>query len=544
MASYNLGTLMSPEIRTVNTPHGIFRILVYYTDQPFVYGDSFTGSLGCVIPIRHSLITTSITSSTPYSPNYTGYYTDGQNLPFCDGVYLRVFDNGTGYNSGIAISTDTGVYTGWVQRNAIGSNTAIGLSLIHSTTSNNSSLVLSPLYETDSSNVEQAATSERWGTALSNENQVFVSGGLSANDSISPANLIYQASELLDTDPYSDIGTSDTGGGGGTGTAGVTSDDINVPSLPTYDATDTGFITLYRPSTTELKNLASYMWSSAFDIDTFKKLFADPMEAILGLSKLGVNAPSGSAQTVTVGNFSTGVSMTTLSEQYFEIDCGTLNVEEIKESYLSFSPYTKVSIYLPFIGVQQLNVDDFMSGSVSLIYKFDALSGSCLALITCAKSNKGVASLNSVLYSFMGQCSATIPVNGNDFANMISSAVTIGASIAGIAATGGAAAPLAVPTMASAAVNALKPTIQHSGSISGAGAILGVKTPYLIFERPRYCIPSNQNKYIGYPSFIAENVGDLSGYTVFEDIKITGNSHATMGEIEEIENIMKEGVYL
>ena len=59
----------------------------------------------------------------------------------------------------------------------------------------------------------------------------------------------------LDNDPYSPGG--DSGTGGGTGSFDGTGDNIDFPSLPTLSAVDTGFITLFNPSSAQLKSLAN-----------------------------------------------------------------------------------------------------------------------------------------------------------------------------------------------------------------------------------------------------------------------------------------------
>ena len=339
------------------------------------------------------------------------------------------------------------------------------------------------------------------------------------------------------TDPYADLNdTSTTGGGGGIGVASDTSDTIDFPATPSLDAVSTGFINLFTPTLSQLNSLASWMWDDTNDIvNNILKLFTNPMEVILGLSILGVTAPTSGSSTVQLGNVSTNVSMDKLSSQFFTVDCGTLNVLEIWGAYVDYAPYTKASIYLPFIGTHQINIDEIMDKSVHLIYTIDALSGACVANLKCD---------DAILYSYIGQCSASIPITGSDYTNMINGIISIAGSVGSMIASGGATAPLVLPAMASNAVNNLKPDIQHSGSLSGTGGIMGVKTAYLIFERPNLCLTSYQNKSIGYPSYIYENVGDLSGYTVFEEIKIQGNSHMTQGELEEIDKIMKTGVFL
>lgn len=334
------------------------------------------------------------------------------------------------------------------------------------------------------------------------------------------------------TDPYNPGGDSETGGG--TGTFDGTGDDIDIPVLPTLSAVDTGFITLFNPSQAELQNLANYMWGDLFDIETWKKIFADPMDAILGLSIVPVRVPNGGSRAVTVGNISTGVSMNVAGAQYVAVDCGTLNIEEYWGAYLDYDPFTKAEIYLPYIGTHPLAVDDIMGKAVHVVYHVDILSGACCAYVKCG---------GSVLYSFVGQCSCSIPITGNDWTNVVNGALSIAASIGTMVATGGATAPLAASAIASTAVNSMKPNVEKSGSMGGMGGMLGVQTPYIILTRPRQALPNSQNKFMGYPSFITRKLSAVSGYTEIESIHLDGIP-ATEQELSEIESLLKGGVIL
>ena len=333
-------------------------------------------------------------------------------------------------------------------------------------------------------------------------------------------------------DPYANDPNGTTGTGGGTGNFDGTGDDIDIPSLPTLSAVNTNFITLFNPTIEQLKNLANYMWSSGFDLETFKKLFADPMDCILGLSIVPVAVPNGETSIVSVGNISTGVSMTKAASQYVTVDCGTLNVNEYWGAYLDYDPYTKAEIYLPYIGTHALSVDDIMGKSVHVVYHVDILSGACAAYVKCG---------GSVLYTFIGQCSSSIPINGNDWTNVINGVLSIAGAVGSMVATGGASAPMAAGMIASTAVNGMKPNVEKSGSMSGTGGMLGIQTPFLILTRPRQALPARQNKFTGYPSFITESLGDLSGYTEIEEIHLE-NISATESELSEIENLLKSGV--
>lgn len=344
--------------------------------------------------------------------------------------------------------------------------------------------------------------------------------------------MVYGEREEIGNDPYSCGGESDTGGG--TGNFDGTSVDVDFTTLPTLSAVDTGFITLYNPTVAQLQSLASYMWSGLFDLDTFKKLFADPMQAILGLSIVPGPVPSGATQNVRIGNIDSGLAMTKAATQYIDIDCGTLNVEEFWGAYLDYEPYTKAEIFLPFIGVHQIAIDDIMNKPVHIKYHIDLLSGGCACEIKCG---------GSVLYTFIGSCAVSIPVTGSDWTNLLNGVLTAASAIGTMVATGGASAPSAASTIASAAVNSLKPTIEKSGSIAGAGGLLAGKVPVLILTRPRQALPTNQNTFTGYPAFITRSLGALSGYTEVHSIRLSGID-GTESEIDEIEELLKGGVIL
>lgn len=345
---------------------------------------------------------------------------------------------------------------------------------------------------------------------------------------------------IPDTDPY--IKGDETGGGSGTGsgTGGGTGDfngtteDVNIPNLPTLSAVDTGLISLFNPSSAQLKTLANYLWGDVFDLSTWKKIFADPMDAILGLSIVPVNVPSSGSASLTIGNISTGITLPKVSSQYVTVDCGTINVNEYWGAYLDYSPYTQAEIYLPFIGIHPMTIDDIMGKSVHVVYHIDVLSGACCAYIKCG---------GSVLYSFVGQCSCSIPITANDWTNVINGTISIAASIGTMVATGGASAPMAIPGMAATATNSLKPTVEKSGAMGGMGGMLAVQNPYIILTRPKQAIPAYQNRFTGYPSFITKALSECSGYTEVESIHLE-NVPATDGELQEINDLLKSGVII
>ena len=341
---------------------------------------------------------------------------------------------------------------------------------------------------------------------------------------------IIKGSRTVTNDPYGNGGESGAGGGGGS--FDNTSTPIDIPNLPSISAASTGFISLFNPTLNQLNDLASYLWSDLFEIDGWKKLFADPMDAILGLSIVPVAVPSGGTREVKVGNIGTGKSLTIASSQFVEVDCGSIDVNEYWGAYLDYEPYTQAQIFLPYIGTRPISVDEIMGKTVRVVYHVDILTGACCCFVKCG---------DSVLYTYNGQCSIPIPITGANYASVVNGVISIAASVGSLVATGGSSAPTAIPAIASSAVNQMKPQVEKSGSISGSAGVLNMQTPYLILIRPRQALPSKQNEFIGYPSLITVQLTELSGYTEVQSIHLE-NIPATQEELAEIESLLKGGV--
>lgn len=334
-------------------------------------------------------------------------------------------------------------------------------------------------------------------------------------------------------DPYNQGGTSDTGGGGGN--FSDQSDNIGFSGVPDYEITNSGFITLFAPTGAQLKQLSSYMWD-VLNIDNWRKIFADPMDAIIALTLIPTDVSRGANADVKVGNISTGISMATLSSQVQVVDCGTLDINEYWGGYLDYAPYTKISIYLPYIGFRPLRTDEVMNKTIHVMYYVDCMSGACVAQILCGED---------LLYTFAGNMGYQIPVTSDNWSNWMSSIAQIAGAAITTVATGGATAPAvyAASSAASASVNMFKQDVDRSGTLAGNAGFLSDNYVYVSITRPRQVLPTNQNKYTGYPSLITSKLSDLNGYTVVRDIHLE-NISCTGAELSEIENLLKGGVIL
>ena len=331
----------------------------------------------------------------------------------------------------------------------------------------------------------------------------------------------------------------------------------NAPA-PFHTGLDTGFYTLYAPSAAELQSLATYLWSTNFDLNLFKRLFNNPMDLFLVLGILPVTIPKGSQKEVGIGLITTGVYMTTAADRVVTKDMGTIHVSGTTASYLDYAPYTHVDLLLPFVGVVPIDIDAIMGKDVNVLYNVDVLTGSCVALI-----NAGKTGAMHCIGAYAGNCMRSIPLTGADYTTMLSGLVQTAGAIAAGAAAGGAAGAVAggLSAASSAVVNEGKPMIQKGGAISSsAGFMLGSNQmrPVLIFSLPKQCLPSLQMVEMGFPAYTSDKwESGLRSLKILSDYK-NGNKptfvkveeinlksiHLTSTEIEELESILKEGIFV
>lgn len=328
--------------------------------------------------------------------------------------------------------------------------------------------------------------------------------------------------------------TSGTGGGGGS--YDPTSDPIDFPSLPTGGALTSGMIKGFVIGSVALSQLQNKLWDmSIFDIATqFQKLVNQPLDCLISLHALPVLPTTGNSEEIKLGSFATGVNGLRITNQYVTIDCGTYTVPLFWGSALDYAPYTTAAIYLPFIGIRELKIEDIQGLTIGLKYHVDVLNGSCTAFIKCGAS---------VLYSFTGSCIQHIPATSQTSDLLHNNISSIGPVAVGLA-TGNPAAAVAGGVAGAINSATAKNHVSRSGDLAGSAGILGEFTPYLIFHRPKQSLAKNYNRFKGYPCNITYTLSSLTGYTEVEHVHLTGITGATDTELSEIERLLKKGVII
>lgn len=321
------------------------------------------------------------------------------------------------------------------------------------------------------------------------------------------------------------------GPGGGGGGQFRPSYGINIPQLPSISACDTGMVSLYALNSSQMLSFAGYLWSSNF-FDSILKNFQSPMDNIISLQMvpLSVYQLSGTAGNIVIGNLDSGLpAIKKLSTTYYEINCGTIKVDEYYKSFADYAPYVQAHLSLPFCGITQIDPDDCMGGYINVVYHVDVFSGACVAFVRCYTNG-----VWTVLQQHAGNVIAQFPVTGRDYSNVYIGAIN---SIASLASGN------VVGAMSSAAN--IKPTYQRSGGVTSVAGLMGVRVPYLIISTPKYIMPDNYRAIKGYTSNLKVRIGDQSGF-----LQATGDNSelssipCTEEERAYIRQMLADGIYV
>ena len=283
---------------------------------------------------------------------------------------------------------------------------------------------------------------------------------------------------------------------------------------------------IYNPTLEQVNQFGSWLWSSNF-VEQLKKLFSDPMQAIIGLHKVYSPVQTSGQGTIKCGYLDSGVPSKLVSEQYITVDCGSVDLQEYFGNVFDYPPYTEVSIYLPFIGIRQLEPSDVMRSTISVKYRIDVLTGACLAEVNVQRDAAG-----GTLYTFSGDAAVRYPVSSGSYMGIVSGLIGVATSVVSgnlLPALGG--------------VTRLHTNVERSGSFTGNSGAMGSKVPYLIISRPQTAMADKFETLSGYPSNTYTLLSDCKGFTQIKYCHVE-NLSATETEKKEIERLLKEGVIL
>ena len=342
------------------------------------------------------------------------------------------------------------------------------------------------------------------------------------------------------------------------GTYTYTMSDIDLPTAvqPFSGISDTSHgLHVYSISTSDYEEIQETLWGGG---DLSKKIWSkwinykfNPVAGIIGCHKIPSDfMPSFDPPLSYSQVRAAGCPLQLVSSAYHvnakttvDESVRSISMPKILTSFLNFSPYTDVSLFLPFCGWLPIPADRVVGGSLTVQYRCDIITGNVCAFVRCFNAD----GKNTASYQMTGNCAISFPVTGNDNGTgAVIGAITAGAGIAVGALTGtiGAAAMVGGAAAAGIGTQVGRNQMQTGSTYSGSVAALGCLTPYVVVTLPIEQISKEFRDLHGIESAIGVKVEKLTGTGYTEFSQFHADIACTDAEQQEIESIMKTGVIL
>lgn len=294
----------------------------------------------------------------------------------------------------------------------------------------------------------------------------------------------------------------------------------------------TSLYTLFKMNFSQIEDLITYLcsntWQSAVTNLGLGNVFGAIAKCIT--VPFDVRPSIDRWNTMKILGIDTGVTIDGIVNHLQTIDCGTITIDRYFGDFKDYGPYSKCFIYLPYIGVNEISINQVQGKSLNLVYGVDLLDGSCVARLSAD---------NKQLYSFSGNMATEYPIVGKTPSSPLAAATNILGDITGsdtLVATAGLLGSVLTGQNSSSA-------FQTVGGVAGNWGNVGVLTPFVYLERPVQSIPNAYDSCFGWTCNKYLKLDTLTGYTEVDE-SIHLSTTATDEEKEMLKEILTSGFYI
>lgn len=357
-------------------------------------------------------------------------------------------------------------------------------------------------------------------------------------------------------DPTPDPGNKDDDGipsnpvDDGDGDGDNISDSIRYPNPTVVPTAGRRF---YALTGAQVGQLADFIFSETF-LNNVARLWTEPGDYIIDLSYyptdlIATGLTWGSSATkVTVGNVESNITAPELLGGKPYLYMGEYTIGRYYNSYLDFAPYTRLEIYLPYIGLRPLDINQVMGHTIKVGYYLDYVSQKCLALIGL----DGVGDdLGQPIAQYTGDVAVHVPLSGQSAQQLLIGSVKqatglIGSvgGIVGSAMTGNVGGIIG---SAAGVANSLVPEQVSRREYGSMTAVTGIYSPqevFLVIDRPISAEPANFKAKLGYAASYGANVSEFSGYLQVTQCDLQPTGTMSKDECNEIIQLLQGGIYI
>lgn len=311
--------------------------------------------------------------------------------------------------------------------------------------------------------------------------------------------------------------------------------------------------TSYALTISNIHKFGSWLWSGSLFSDTnaIQLVNNNPIENITAC-KLFPFSVSGTNTTVQLGNVMSDVSAQKIAENVartFTFNGGNaITIPKYyslsanyggKYAFLDASPYTTCRIYLPYIGIKDLDPNEVLGVAIHIKYYVDLVTGMCRCVIQSNSKN---------LYVFDGQIGQDVPITSSNRAQVEVGYITGGlqavTNIAMGAMTGNIGSLVSGITGAVDTATNMYHS-QTSGTPTPCNSRFDSQKAYVIIDRPDVpSVPSGFEHQNGRICNKTLTISTLSGYVELDNTVDLSGIQCFENERVELLSILSSGFYV
>lgn len=333
------------------------------------------------------------------------------------------------------------------------------------------------------------------------------------------------------------------------GPSGDEIDDMNMSALWAMSS-DAGFARYFLLSHDQLASLMTWLSDTTFP-DGY-----DPYAYILSLLQFPLKLtpnwcmPRTPAGHIVIGGEDTNITASLIANEKPWVGAGTYDVPQLNGNFLDYDPYTQYELYIPCAG--WVSLPDIVCGrKIAVKINYDLTTAAIIGNVYVTIDGKEmiVASKSGMMGRETIVTGEAQGVRSAQITSALLNAGTGALNVATGAMSGNAVAAVSggyniVAGLAQANIAANSAYTRTIGSTGGRAILCQFDQCYLKICTTRADIPDNYGHTCGYVCNLSGKVSAFTGYTVFDNVDVSGIGKATDREKKLIKQILESGVII
>lgn len=306
------------------------------------------------------------------------------------------------------------------------------------------------------------------------------------------------------------------------------------------NGTGGSFDTPYLLTATETSFLKQELVTPDF-LNEMKQYFSNPLENVIRAQLTPVTLGNldnwGTLDRIQVGNYMLESQGRRFSSSKMVKKFYTIPIPWLYSDFRNRSPYTNITLYMPFVGMVSLDTAVLYNTNSILIEVFvEPISGSVVYKIYA--DSPASTEVSVLIDTYSGNCNTETPIARVTTVNGVQgtiSAALVGASLA--------TNPVMALVSGASLIDAFRQKTQINGALSSAiGSQLGQNIELTVWSSKTNAEPSEVANVIGLPYNSTAELGKLSGYTQTQNVSVSAIAREPI--LNEINAFINGGIYI